>query len=116
MRSVPSSIGPLQNFQPGVKKRNGGHTAPSADAARSGHACERRRGEGRGSETTERREDEKTRRRGDEETRRRAGEQASRRKSAGGGARDPARGARDEAAGPVSSRFAQIRRARQLPA
>ncbi|QBI47683.1 hypothetical protein EXY72_15250 [Burkholderia pseudomallei] len=108
MRSVPSSIGPLQNFQPGVKKRNGGHTAPRADAARSGHACERRRGEGRGSETTERREDEKTRRR--------AGEQASRRKSAGGGARDPARGARDEAAGPVSSRFAQIRRARQLPA
>ncbi|WP_122883087.1 hypothetical protein ACRHQN_10815 [Burkholderia pseudomallei] len=100
MRSVPSSIGPLQNFQPGVKKRNGGHTAPRADAARSGHACERRRGEGRGSETTERREDEKT----------------SRRKSAGGGARDPARGARDEAAGPVSSRFAQIRRARQLPA
>ncbi|KAA8768304.1 hypothetical protein F5D26_12365 [Burkholderia pseudomallei] len=108
MRSVPSSIGPLQNFQPGVKKRNGGHTAPRADAARSGHACERRRGEGRGSETTERREDEETRRRGDEET--------SRRKSAGGGARDPARGARDEAAGPVSSRFAQIRRARQLPA
>ncbi|AYX03005.1 hypothetical protein D0U02_21285 [Burkholderia pseudomallei] len=108
MRSVPSSIGPLQNFQPGVKKRNGGHTAPRADAARSGHACERRRGEGRGSETTERREDEKTRRREDE--------QASRRKSAGGGARDPARGARDEAAGPVSSRFAQIRRARQLPA
>ncbi|WP_080399508.1 hypothetical protein [Burkholderia pseudomallei] len=100
MRSVPSSIGPLQNFQPGVKKRNGGHTAPRADAARSGHACERRRGERRGSETTERREDEKT----------------SRRKSAGGGARDPARGARDEAAGPVSSRFAQIRRARQLPA
>ncbi|AUL61169.1 hypothetical protein BHT10_25395 [Burkholderia pseudomallei] len=108
MRSVPSSIGPLQNFQPGVKKRNGGHTAPRADAARSGHACERRRGERRGSETTERREDEKTRRRGDEKT--------SRRKSAGGGARDPARGARDEAAGPVSSRFAQIRRARQLPA
>ncbi|WP_080333006.1 hypothetical protein [Burkholderia pseudomallei] len=100
MRSVPSSIGPLQNFQPGVKKRNGGHTAPRADAARSGHACERRRGERRGSETTERREDEET----------------SRRKSAGGGARDPARGARDEAAGPVSSRFAQIRRARQLPA
>ncbi|ARL55028.1 hypothetical protein BOC51_25300 [Burkholderia pseudomallei] len=113
MRSVPSSIGPLQNFQPGVKKRNGGHTAPSADAARSGHACERRRGEGRGSETTERREDEKTRRREDEETRRRAGEQAKKR---GGRARDPARGARDEAAGPVSSRFAQIRRARQLPA
>nr|QBP62713.1 hypothetical protein E2R29_15105 [Burkholderia pseudomallei] len=106
MRSVPSSIGPLQNFQPGVKKRNGGHTAPRADAARSGHACERRRGEGRGSETTERRKDEETRRRGDEET--------SRRKSAGGGAREG--GARDEAAGPVSSRFAQIRRARQLPA
>ncbi|AUG26178.1 hypothetical protein D512_30073 [Burkholderia pseudomallei MSHR1043] len=105
MRSVPSSIGPLQNFQPGVKKRNGGHTAPRADAARSGHACERRRGEGRGSETTERREDEETRRREDEQAKKR-----------GGRARDPARGARDEAAGPVSSRFAQIRRARQLPA
>ncbi|QBP49438.1 hypothetical protein E2R28_15150 [Burkholderia pseudomallei] len=107
MRSVPSSIGPLQNFQPGVKKRNGGHTAPRADAARSGHACERRRGEGRGSETTERR---KTRRREDEETRRRAGEKAR------GAGRATAGGARDEAAGPVSSRFAQIRRARQLPA